>query len=90
MNTREFELLECIIGMSVQSGVIENNNEIDDQGLSAYEEAARVLELYDLTIEVRWQDCSIISNRNKDGRTPGTYFNAEQFNLLQQSMRDLK
>lgn len=84
---REFELLDCIVGMMVQASAIEADGLINDQALSAYEAAEGVLADYGLLVEVRWQNCGLLTRKDKQGRYPGTYFNEEKFRKIAERMR---
>lgn len=86
---RELELLDCIVGMMVQASAIEADGLINDQALSAYESAEAILAEYGLLIEVRWQDCGLLTRKDKQGRYPGTYFNEEKFRKIAERMRDI-
>lgn len=85
----EFRFIDCIVCMTVQAGAIEADGLIDDQSLSAYENAEAILADYGLLIEVRWQDCGLLTRKDKQGRYPGTYFNEEKFRKIAERMRGI-
>ena len=76
------DLIICIVEMARQDGMIDDYGELNNMGLSAYETAESILVDLDLTIKVRWQECSIITLRDRSGRMPGIYFDQEKFNRL--------
>lgn len=80
----ELSLLDCIVGMMVQAGVIDDDDLVYNQGLSAYEHAESVLDDYGLLIEVHWRSCGILTRKDPCGRYPGTYFEAHKFNKMKQ------
>lgn len=85
----EFKFINCIVGMMVQAGAIEADGLINDHAVSAYENAKAILANYDLLIEVRWQDCGLLTRKDKQGRYPGTYFNEEKFRKIAERMRGI-
>jgi hypothetical protein len=72
------ELLSCIAWMAVQCGMVGEDNAIDNMCLSAYESAEAILIEHGLAYEVVWQECSILTSKNKKNQMPGTYLDIDK------------
>lgn len=82
------DLTECLVILVeslIQAGVINGlNGTIDNHCLSAYEFAEALLFQHNLAFTVSWRECGVLTRKDIEGRTPGTYLNILEFNKLKE------
>lgn len=82
------DLKECLVVLVdtlIEAGVIDGlDGTIDHQGFSAYEFAEALLFQHNLAFTVSWRECGVLTRKDIEGRTPGTYLNILEFNKLKE------